>query len=447
MLYKSMELCYNFMLEKCFFGKGFNMAEGKISSSEIARGAKLYYINDGKYKTNYTNIYFSMPLTAENTTSASLVAKILKRGCVRYPSMAELNAALDMNYSTTLSFSAFKQGEKSVFCVSAATLKNRFAMSGEDILSVALEIMFEALLNPLTENGGFLKEFFESEKRNLKDSIEAQINNKAAYSRSRFIKTMCKNEAYSVNGEGDVEILNALTPNKLYDFLCDMLKNAICDIYFVGDESEKRVKGLLCDKLSAIERSEGRRIKTSLVTDVTGANVTETLDIEQAHLWVGYRTPATFSSPDYLKFVLFNMILGGDVSSKMFMNIREKLSLCYTCYSSLDGVKGIFMAYAGIAPENKEKTLNAFFEELEAIREGKVSEKELNDAKKAYINRMKEIEDNPSMLPSWYFMRLESDIPHDPTSNAREIAGLTLDDVVWASKQIELDTIYYLTKE
>ena len=174
--------------------------------------------------------------------------------------------------------------------------------------------------------------------------------------------------------------------------------------------------------------------------------MTETLDIAQAHLWIGFRTPATYSSPDYLKFVLFNMVMGGDVSSKMFMNIREKLSLCYTCYSALDGMKGIFTAYAGIDPENKEKTLNAFFEELENVRAGKVSETELEDAKKAYINRMKEIQDNPSLLPAWFHMRLESDIPRDPSSDAEEIARLTLEDVIWAAGQIEKDTVYFLTK-
>lgn len=421
------------------------MPRTQISVSSF-KGVTLRYINDGKYKTNYTNIFFSMPLTAENATMSSLSARILKRGSERYPTMAELNSALDMNYSTTIGFSSFKEGEKIVFLMSVATLKNEYAPNGEDIFGTALDIAFNTLLSPLTDNGAFVEEYFESEKRNLRDSILSQINNKAGYSRSRFIKAMCEGEAYSVNGEGDVLVLDKITNEELYAFYKNMIKTAVCEVFFVGSESEERVKEIISPVFASLDRTPVEKPETSLVMSVKGKDCTETLDIAQAHLWIGFRAPATFSSPDYFKFVLFNMVLGGDVSSKMFMNIREKLSLCYTCYSSLDATKGLFTAYAGIDPENKEKTLSAFFEELENIRAGKVSESELEDAKKAYINRMKEIQDNPSLLAMWFHMRLDSAIPRDPFTDAEEIAKITLDDVVWASKQIKQDTIYFLTK-
>ena len=116
------------------------MPKTQISPSKLADGVTLYYINDSKYKTNYTNIYFSMPLTSENATRASLTAKLLKRGSKRYPSMADINSALDMNYSTTLGFSAFKEGEKTVFSLSVATMKNQYAPNKEDIFAKALDI-------------------------------------------------------------------------------------------------------------------------------------------------------------------------------------------------------------------------------------------------------------------------------------------------------------------
>lgn len=422
------------------------MPKTEITQSRLADGVMLYYINDGKYKTNYLNIYFSMPLTAENATKASLTAKLLKRGSESYPTMAELNAALDMNYSTSISLSSFKEGEKTVFAMSVATMKNSYAPNGEDVFGEALEIAFDALLRPCTENGGFKEEYFDSEKRNLRDSIQSQINNKSSYARTRFIKSMCDGEAYAVNGEGDLDVLENITSAELYAFLQEMISTAVCDVYFVGSEERDKVESLIGKHFGGIKRDPSERIKTRLVTEVSGKDITETLDIAQAHLWIGYRAPVTYSSPDYLKFVLFNMVMGGDVSSKMFMNIREKLSLCYTCYSMLDGLKGIFAAYAGIDPDNKEKTLNAFYEELENVRAGRITPTELEDAKKAYVNRMKEITDNPSLLPAWFHMRLESDLPRDPFTDAEEIVKLTADDVVWAANQIKKDTVYFLTK-
>ena len=215
-----------------------------ISPSKIGDGVTLYYINDTKYKTNYANLYFSLPLNDENATMASLVAKVLKRGSKSYPTMASLNAALDMDYAATLGFSAFKEGEKTVFAMSLATMKNEYTPDGDDVFGKALDIAFDALFNPLTENGGFKAEYFESEKKNLHDSILSQINNKASYSRTRFISEMCKNEAYGTNGEGSLEVLESITPESLYTFLKKMTENAVCDIYFVGTEPEEKVKEL-----------------------------------------------------------------------------------------------------------------------------------------------------------------------------------------------------------
>ena len=143
----------------------------------VADGVALHYINDLKYKTNYLNIYFSLPLTAENTTKLSLLAKVMKRGSKAFPTMAELNAALDMNYSSGITLTSTKEGETAVFILGLSTLKNDFALDGEDIFEKALDIAFDLIMNPSTEEGRFKDEYFESEKKNLRDSILSQINN------------------------------------------------------------------------------------------------------------------------------------------------------------------------------------------------------------------------------------------------------------------------------
>ncbi|MBQ7897590.1 MAG: insulinase family protein [Clostridia bacterium] len=411
----------------------------------VANGVALHYINDLKYKTNYLNIYFSLPLTSENTTKMSLLAKVIKRGSKTFPTMASLNSALDMNYSSSITLSSSKEGETAVFMMGISTLKNDFALEGEDIFVKALDIAFDLLMNPLTEEGKFKEEYFESEKKNLRDSILSQINNKAAYARMRFISAMCQGEPFAVNGEGDLEVLEKTDNASLFDFWKYLLKSAECHVYFVGNEKEERIKELLRSRFEKTLRLPVSIPETQIIFKENNKDVTEELDIAQAHLFVGFRTPVTYSHPDYLKFVLLNMVLGGDVSSKMFMNLREKMSLCYTCYSSLDGSKGILSAYAGIDPENKEKTLDAFYKELDNIKEGKVSAEELEDAKKAYVNRMREIADNPSLLPAWFHLRLNAE-GRDPALDAEEIKKLTLDDVISAAKNIKLDTVYFLTK-
>lgn len=408
-------------------------------STILSDGVKLFYIPNGKYKTNYLSIYFTLPLTEKNPTYMSLLSKVMKRGSEAYPTMASLNSALDTNYATAVSLVSSKEGEKAVFLLHLSAMKNAYAIEGEDVFGEAVRIALDVLLHPLFDN-----EAFESEKKNLHDSIRSQINNKASYARTRFIAEMFEGEPYRINGEGDLDVLKDITREGLISFYEAMLREAVVDVYFVGDEAKDRVESLLKGAFKG--RAPIERPKTAVVTETKGKEITETLDIAQAHLFVGFRTPASYSHPDYLKFVLFNMVLGGDVSSKMFMNLREKMSLCYTCYSSFDGMKGVISAYAGIDPEMKEKTLSALLQELDKIRAGEVSEEELSDAKKAYASRMKEIEDNPSLLPSYYHMRLESEIAREPLRDAEEIMALTVEDVALAAREVTLDTVYFLTK-
>ena len=142
---------------------------------------------------------------------------------------------------------------------------------------------------------------------------------------------------------------------------------------------------------------------------------------------------------------MLNMVLGGDVTGKMFMNLREKMFLCYTCHSSMDSNKGILMAYAGIDPSNAALTEKAFFEQLDKIKSGDITDDEIDDAKKSFANRMREIVDNPSLLASWYYIRCQSGVWRDPERDAEDIEKITREDIMKIANSIILDTVYLLS--
>lgn len=415
------------------------MKKSKITTVKLCDGRSLHTIYDDKYKTEYLSIFFSLPLTVENASYSSLAARVLQRGSEGFSSMKELSQALDDNYSTTVGAGAFKCGEREIFSFNLVTLKDRYALSDEKIFDRGVEILTDLMLRPLTCDGGFIPEYVDGEKQNLIDSINAQINNKAAYSRRRFISAMCEGEPFSVNGEGDVETVKNASPVELYDFYKNVIMTSPCDIYYVGEKSAEEVTEIFKDILG-----EGGEYPATAVEysprDVKRVN--ETMDIAQGHLWIGFRTGITYSSENYLDAVLFNMVLGGDVTGKMFMNLREKMSLCYTCHSSMDSNKGILMAYAGIDPSNAEICEKAFFEQLDKIKNGDLTDVEISDAKKSFANRMREIVDNPSLLATWYFMRRGSD--RDPERDAEDIEKITREDIVKIANSIILDTVYLL---
>lgn len=420
------------------------MSINDIKKTELAENVFLHYINDTKHKTDYCHIYFSFPATEESVTKAELLRRVLGRGCRKYPTQASLNAELDMNYGASLALSTAKESDRVAFVMALSTMKDAFAMKGEHIFARALQVAMSLINDPLVKNGGFLEEYMESEKRNQADDIRAQINNKGAYSKLRFIGKMFEGEPYAINPKGNEEILGGIDGRELYRFLGELLKTATCNIFFVGEVEEGEVVSLFREHFDKIERCVPEQAEqTPKKTATAPRTFEESLDINQSHLWLGFRTPVDFSHPDYLKFALFNMVLGGDVSSRMFMNIREKLSLCYTCYSGLDGARGALFAYAGIDKGNLEKTREAFFGELESIKAGDITDEETDDAKRAFVNRMREIEDNPSYLAPWLYPRLNT--PRLPERDAEAIEKLGVSDIAEAAGKITLDTIYFLT--
>lgn len=419
------------------------MNQSEIFTKNTAVGVRFHSIFDSRYKTEYLSIYFSMPLNVVNASYATLSSRVLQRGSVSFPSMKSISNALDENYAASLGAGTFKNGESEVFSVNLVTVKDRYSLSGEEIFRRGIEILTDFVLNPLVSDGGFLREYFDSEKQNLIDSINAKINNKVSYSHSRFISHMCCDEAFATASDGDIETVKNADRCKVFEFYRQMIKSAPCDIFYVGEKNPEEVIDLIRGLFG--DREDVDFPKTEVITEQRSLKrITETLDIAQGHLWIGFRTGITYSSPDYLSLVLFNMVLGGNVTGKMFMNLREKMSLCYTCHSSLDSVKGLLSAYAGIDSANAEKTEKAFFEQLDKIRAGDISDDEISDAKKSFANRMREIIDNPSLLATWHFIRLQSGALRDPASDAENIKQICREDIVRIANEIVPDTVYLL---
>ena len=419
------------------------MTDNKIITKTLSETRSFHAIYDEKYKTEYLSVFFSLPLTPKTATYSALTARVLQRGSVSFPSIKELSRALDDNYSSTVGAGVFKCGDREIFSLNLVSIKDRFALSGEKVFERGVEILSDLFFNPLLENGGFLSEYFDGEKQNLIDSINAQINNKAAYSRRRFISSMCGEEAFSTNAEGEVELVKAATPCEVYEFYKNVLMNAPCDIFYVGEKDPDEV-------FTAVNTLFANDTVTTLPENqiIYGKRevkkVSESMDIAQGHLWIGFRTGITYASENYLDAVMFNMVLGGDVTGKMFMNLREKMSLCYSCHSSMDSNKGILMAYAGIDPSNAELTEKAFFEQLDKIKAGDLTDEEISDAKKSFANRMREIVDNPSLLAMWYYIRLQSGVWRDPVRDAENIEKITREDIMKIADSIVLDTVYIL---
>ena len=417
-----------------------------IKRTELVKGVFLNVCDTPKFKNNYLSISFAQPLCRKTASMNALLPLILTRGTVSYPTMEKMSAALDNLYASTINTRCFKKGEVQFIGFNCGILSNSYATDDCDIFGGTLDILHEVIFKPYTENGLFSEKYLDTEKKNLCDRIAAQINNKTSYAITRANQEMCKDETYGISAMGDIECIESIDNAKLFEHYKNIIETSRIEIFFVGEYSdviEAKIKSALC-----FSPRTPCALETSVVRKADNVKeITEGQNVNQAKLSIGFRTGKVLSDGDYFKFVLFNEVYGGSPTSKLFMNVREKLSLCYYCKSIPEPQKGVMIVTAGVEETNKEKAQNEILCQLNDICECKITDEEFESAVCSVLNAYREIDDNPESIESWYLGRMLSGLTTTPAETSEQIKSCTKEDVAEMAKGITLDTVYFMKPE
>jgi predicted Zn-dependent peptidase len=425
------------------------MGQIQLQRESLGEGIFFNRVPSRIYKTDYLHLYFSLPLTKENASLCALLSRVLLRGSEHYPHMRTLNRALDACYSANLETDVFKCGESQVLSVSASCLADEYALDGESINATLTEILSDVLFCPLLRTGELNEAILNSEKQNACDTIAAQINNKMSYARKRMYEVMCAEEAYGVDPLGEEERIRAISAQELCRFHERVLREAQVEIFHVGRSDASAVKETFRKHFASIPRAPlPRVVADSLVSaPPIPRKVRETGEVTQANLVLGFRTGITLLSDNYSAFTLFNAVLGGSLTSKLFVNVREKLSLCYSIGSRPDTAKGVMAVACGIDPQKYEEAKSEILRQLELTRQGEITHAELEQSTNALLNALVGLEDTPSAIADWFYPRVLAGDLRTPAQVAEALHAVTKEQVAAAAKAITLDTVYLLEGE
>lgn len=411
---------------------------------ELKKGVFVSAVKTDKFKTNLLTVNLLTPLSAETASLNSLLTDVLKRGTVNYPTMQSLHTKQDELYSLGLGAYVQKRGEIQSVTFELSAIDDVYTFDKSALLEQATALLGEMIFHPVTENGVFRAEYVTQEKKNLIDSIKAQINNKSSYAIKRCHEIMCEGEPFAVNAAGEIATVEQITPEQLYTQYKNVLENAAVEVLYVGNRDATEIAALIGKHLPFAERkplSKETIVKTS-ADEVK--KLTEKMQINQCKLSIGLRIGTSLKSKDYIKFALFNEIFGGSTTSKLFMNVREKKSLCYYCQPIVEGIKGVMVIASGVDAKNKDIAYEAIMEQLEDVKNGVISDTELDDAKRSLENAYREITDSPASICTWYISRVIAGRTDSPDDAAKSVGAVTKQDVVAMAKRLVLDTIYSL---
>ena len=364
----------------------------------MKQGIKLHTLNTNKFKTNLIAIFLSIPLTRENVTKNALVSSIIRRGCQKYKTQEEISKKLEEMYGAEFNCGLDKLGKNHVLKFYIESINDEFLpQDGENMLKQSIEILSEIVFNPLAENNGFNEEYTNQEKENVKQIIEAKKDNKARYALFRCVEEMFKDKPEGLYKYGYVEDLENIDAKNLYEYYKELIDTCKIDIFVSGKLENTNIEQLI-EQDSNLSNLKEREPKFNInrpeekKPKQEANNIEEKLDVTQGKLVIGYDVEASKEEIENEKFryigMLYNAILGGTATSKLFQNVREKASLAYTASSSFSYYTGNIFINAGIEIENFEKARDIIKEQMEAMKQGDFSEEDIENAKKTIVSNI-----------------------------------------------------------
>lgn len=413
--------------------------------SELLPGVSLTQVRSTKFKTGVLSLQLILPLKKETAALGALLPAVLRRGTVRFPDTAALSAELDMLYGAGISCTVRKKAESQCIGFVASFLDDRFVPDGSRLLEPVCALLGELLCSPVTRNGRFLGEYVEVERENLCDMIRGVLDDKRDYADLRLLQEMCAQEPYGVDRLGDEKSAARISNQTLCRFYREALQSARVELFYCGSAEPTRVEDALRSALAPLPRgrvSESAAVERRASPD-TPRVVSEAMDITQGKLALGLRA----ASADEPALLLANMLFGGYANSRLFLNVREKLSLCYYASSVYHRSKGIWTVSCGIEPDKYDDTLGEILHQLDELRRGALEPWELEAAKRCIIGSLRAREDSAGRMEEMFLTQAVTGIAESTEELIAALEAVTPERVAAAAQSVTLDTIYFLHGE
>ena len=420
----------------------------EYKNKEIKQGIKLHTLNTDKFKTNLIAVFLTTELNKENVTSNALIPAILRRGSKNMPTQEEISKNMEEMYGASFDCGLDKTGDNQVLKFYIETINDNFLpKQDKGILKMAIQKLLEIVFNPYLENNSFKTQYVEQEKNNMKQKIEAKIDNKASYALERCIEEMYKNTPFGLYKYGYVEDLEKINERDLYLYYQDLINSCKIDIFVSGNIQQDTDK--IVEENEHIQKLQERNAKYKQPTmekkeEKQKENiVTDSMEVSQGKLILGLDVDIDKEDLRY-DTLIYNSILGGTANSKMFQNVREKAHLAYVASSSYLRYKNNIFVNCGIEIANYDKALSLIKEQIEDMKNGKFTEEEIANAKKGIIDAIQTIDDEQDTGINYYFGQELTNSRVSLDEYKEKIQKVEKEKVVNIANKVSINTIYFL---
>ena len=397
-----------------------------------------------KFKTISIVVKFKAPLKREIITTRSLLSKLLTRVTSEYPTEIQLNNKLADTYGANLYSYVMKQQNAHIVTIGIDFINDKYLTNESSLLERAAALLHEVIFNPLLIDGTFSGDKLSIEKQLLEARFNHVKENKTQRAFLKMMSIMFENSDFKYPSYGIEEDLKRITVNDIKNTYDKMLLDDEIEVLVIGDVPHFDVEEMTHQYLN-FERKNVKIEPIHLEHQETKV-VTEPSESEQTKLNIGMHVPVTYGTKEYFAFLILNQIYGGDVSSLLFMNVREKQSLAYQVHSQIDAKNGFMFVLSGVSIDKYEVAKDTIIKEFEKFQNGQFEEDKLALAKKVILSQRQESHDRPKSMIEILNNNILLDEPMSEESYLEGIQSVTKSDVQQLAQAVVLDTIYILTK-
>ncbi len=399
----------------------------------------LHFITTDKFKTTTISVNFREKARKEDITIRKFLFQMLCSTSLKYNTNRLFEIKLEELYSTSLGYSNTMFGNLINSYIDIKFLNEEY--SDEHLLNDAIEFLFELIFNPNVKDNKFDTKTFNQIKDKMNLILDSKKENIQKYTLNRSLELMDNLDPISFNLWGYKYDLDNITEESLYEYYKKVLKNDIIDVFIVGNIDKEKIVSIFKEKfkINTIKNNEidsfvnyGKCPKAKTVI--------EEMNLKQSKISIILKALNLSMFERRYVLPLYTSILGSGGTSRLFTNVREKNSLAYTITAMPKIPNSIIMIYGGIDEENFEKALKLIKKE---IKLKKVTEKELENAKKEYIASVNILFDSPANIINYYFgiEVFNADTIEEKIENYNKV---TISDIETLASKIKIAMIYLL---
>ncbi|MDR0899065.1 MAG: insulinase family protein [Lactobacillaceae bacterium] len=351
---------------------------------------------------------------------------MIQSGSENYQSRQEISIALDELFGARLE--VFSTSSGNISSIEFSVKFPNATVLNEQILDKVLFFSSDLVFNSV-----FDSKVFEVEKNNLIDEYRQILDDKSNLAFLNARQHFFLDKHYQQFDIGDLEEISGTTLEDIEQEYREFLVNNKVDISYVGTDSINQ---------SFFKKFNNKIPKLSFKPEYQFKDYNETEiydDVDQSQMVQLYLFENFVYSPkNFFVAKVFNEIFGGNASSLLFRNVREKLHLAYSVNSWTEIPFGIFYVSAGFDNGTRNVLLREIDEQLKNVQNQEIDLELFMTAKKTILDREKKRSDNISFLARSIIQTKYSQIPFDPLEVKKILDGIELKDVVLLSRTIKL---------